>query len=144
MKFGDPCVAPRSIVPTFWAMLRDYPLRDSLVHAVAWILLRTCSPARTHILLLRIGAHLAPIDTVDEARRASRGIARRGTCLSRALAVAARAPTADVVIGVEPRQDAPLFAHAWLEMNGSPIDPSDVAGTIIARLHGPHSPTRQD
>ena len=118
-------------------------LQDSSVHIVARILLRTCSPARTHALLLRIGARLTPIDTVDEARRASRAIARHGTCLSRAVAVAARTPTADVVIGVEPRKDAPLFAHAWIEMNGSPIDPSDVAGTVIARLHGPRSATRR-
>ena len=117
-------------------------IRDSPVHALAWLLLRLCSPARTHAILLRVGAHLAPIDTPDEARRAWRAVARHGTCLSRALAIAARTPTADVVIGVEPRKDAPLFAHAWIEMNGSPIDPSEVAGTVIARLHGPRSPTR--
>lgn len=97
---------------------------------------------RAHAILLRIGARLAHNQTPDGARRAARAIARQGTCLSRALAVAARTPTADVVIGVEPRKDAPLFAHAWLEMNGVPIDPSEVAGTVIARLHGPRSPTR--
>jgi hypothetical protein len=118
-------------------------LRDSSIHASAWILLRTFSPARTHALLLRIGAHLEPIDTVDEARLVLRALLRHGTCLSRALAVAARTPTADVVIGVEPRKDAPLFAHAWVEMDGAPIDPSDVAGTVIARLRGPRSTKRQ-
>jgi hypothetical protein len=48
-----------------------------------------------------------------------------------------------VVIGVAPRKDAPLFAHAWVEMDGAPVDPADVAGTAIARLHGPQSPTRR-
>lgn len=57
------------------------------------------------------------------------------------MAIAARAPTADVVIGVEPRGSAPLFAHAWVEMNGAPIDPADVAGRVIARLRGPRSTT---
>jgi hypothetical protein len=51
-------------------------------------------------------------------------------------------PAADVAIGVAPRKDAPLFAHAWVEMNGVPIDPADVAGAVIARLHGPRSPNR--
>jgi Transglutaminase-like superfamily len=51
-------------------------------------------------------------------------------------------PSADVVIGVEPRKNAPLFAHAWVEMNGVPLDPADVAGTVIARLFGTESPGR--
>jgi hypothetical protein len=117
-------------------------LADLVMLLLARGLLAAYPPARAHAILLRIGARLPPIETPAEARRASRFLARFGTCLSRSLAVAARTPTADVVIGVEPRKDAPLFAHAWLEMNGVPVDPADVAGTVIARLHGPRSPTR--
>jgi hypothetical protein len=116
-----------------------FAIGDLCLHTLAWGLLRACPPARAHALLLRIGAHLAPIATPDEARRMSRALARHGTCLSRSLAVAARTPTADVVIGVEPRGNAPLFAHAWVEMNGAPLEPSDVAGAVIARLRGPRS-----
>ena len=117
-------------------------LVDSSLHALAWALLHMCSPARVHTVLLRVGHHLAPIETPKEARRVSVALARHGTCLSRALALAARTPTADVVIGVEPRKNAPLFAHAWVEMGGTPIDPADVAGDAIARLCGPRSRTR--
>jgi hypothetical protein len=106
-------------------------------------LLAACPPARAHAVLLRIGARFPPIETADEARRTLRFLARYGTCLTRSLAVAARIPRADVVIGVAPRKDAPLFAHAWVEMDGMAVDPADVAGAIIARLHGPQSPTRR-
>jgi len=115
---------------------------DLAMLALARGLLTACAPPRAHALLLRIGARFPPIETPEEARRVSRFLARFGTCLTRSLAVAARAPTADVVIGVAPRKDAPLFAHAWVEMNGVPIDPADVAGTVIARLYGPRSTTR--
>jgi hypothetical protein len=114
-------------------------VRDFSLHVVAWGLLRTCAPVRAHAILLRIGSRLAPIETLEEARRVVRRLSRHGTCLSRSLAVAARTPTADVVIGVEPRENAPLFAHAWVEMDGVPLDHTDVAGAVIARLRGPRS-----
>ena len=114
-------------------------IRDASLHAVAWVLLRTGPPARAHAILLRLGARLAPISDPSEALRLSQFLAPRGTCLSRSLAVAARTPTADVVIGVDPRKNAPFFAHAWVEMDGVPLDPADVAGTVIARLRGPRS-----
>ena len=60
------------------------------------------------------------------------------------MAIAARAQDAEVVIGVDTRADEQLFAHAWLEIAGEPIDPSDVAGGVIARLQGARrtSPSR--
>ena len=48
-------------------------------------------------------------------------------------------PTAEVVIGVAPRRNAPLFAHAWIEVDDVPIDPEEVAGNVIARLRAPRS-----
>lgn len=94
--------------------------------------------------MVRVGSWFRTLHTPEDARRAARSLGRHGSCLSRALAVAARAPTADVVIGVQPRQAAPLFAHAWIEMNGAPIDPAEVAGVAIARLRGPRSTTPGD
>lgn len=117
-------------------------LRDISLHAAAWGLLRAYPPARAHEILLRAGARFAPIHTPEEARRVSRAVGRFGTCLSRALAVAARMPTAEVVIGVAPRRNAPLFAHAWVEVDGAPIDPDEVAGNVIARLRSPDSTRR--
>jgi hypothetical protein len=127
-------------VPSFFRVPNaTSTIRDFCLHAIAWGLLRTCPPARAHALLLRIGAHLEPAGTPDEAREMSRALSRHGTCLSRSLAVAARTPSADVVIGVEPRKMATLFAHAWVEIGGVPLDPTDVAGAVIARLRGPLS-----
>lgn len=114
---------------------------DRALLMIARGLLRASRPLRAHAIMLRLGAWLPPLGSADEARRVARSLAGRGSCLSRALAVAARVPTADVVIGVEPRGAAPLFAHAWVEMNGAPIDPADVAGVVIARLRGPCSGT---
>jgi hypothetical protein len=114
-------------------------IRDVSLHAVAWGLLKAYPPSRAHAILMRVGAHLRPIETADEARRVSRVIGRFGTCLSRSLAVAARLPVAEVVIGVAPRQNAPLFAHAWVEIDGTPLDPAEVAGSVIVRLRNPRS-----
>jgi hypothetical protein len=130
---------------------------DLALLALAHGLLRILPPLRAHSLLLRIGRRWPEIRTPEEAREASARLGRLGSCLSRALAVAARAPAADVVIGVAPgdgtsdgtsaasprrgrnQGTSPLFAHAWLEMGGLPVDPSEVAGAAIARLRGPRS-----
>ncbi|MGH7272432.1 MAG: lasso peptide biosynthesis B2 protein [Polyangiaceae bacterium] len=119
-------------------------MRSQALHALAWMLLRACPPMRAHAILVGLGAWLAPIETPDEARRVARTLAGHGTCLSRALALAARAPAADVVIGVAVRGDSPLLAHAWVEMNGAPIDPSEVTGSPIARLRGPRSTSSRE
>jgi hypothetical protein len=102
-------------------------------------LLRVCSPLRAHWILVRLGQLLPEIETAADARRVARRIAGHGTCLSRSLAIASRAPTADVVIGVAPAPGAPLLAHAWIEMGGAPLEAQDMAGDVIARLHGPRA-----
>lgn len=114
-------------------------LPDLALLALSTNLLKVSRPLLVHSLMVWLGARLPSHGTPEDARRAARAFGRRGTCLSRALAVAARAPTADVVIAVEPRGGAPLFAHAWVEMNGAPIDPEEAAGVVIARLRGPRS-----
>jgi hypothetical protein len=118
--------------------LRD-ALRDHFLHALAWTLLRSTSLARTHAVLVRCGSLFATLETPEEARRLARRLARHGTCLSRSLAVAARAPDADVAIGVPPPGAGPFVAHAWVELNGVPIDPADATGHVIARLRGRRS-----
>jgi hypothetical protein len=54
--------------------------------------------------------------------------------LSRSLAIAARAPDAQVAIGVSPGLGQSTFAHAWVELNGQAIDPIDPAGEVIVRI----------
>jgi hypothetical protein len=113
-------------------------IRDLALLALAQALLRVLSPLQAHALLLRIGPLWPEVRSPDDARRVLARIGAHGTCLGRAFAVAARAPTADVVIAVDPGR-SPFFAHAWLEMNGAPVDPLDAIGAPIARIRGPLS-----
>jgi hypothetical protein len=116
-------------------------LRDLALLATAHGLLCALKPEQAHALMMRVGAWLPTLTTPEDARCIARSMGRHGSCLGRSIAIAARAPAADVVIGVELRSEDSLFAHAWVEMNGVPIDPSDVAGNVIARLRGPASTT---
>ena len=52
------------------------------------------------------------------------------------MAIAARAPAVDVVIGVQPSAGTGLLAHAWLELDGTPLNPGEPLGSEIARLPG--------
>jgi len=112
---------------------------DVALHAMAWTLLRVWAPMRTHAILLRGGAWLPEIPTPNEARAVAHALGAHGTCLSGSLAIAARAPAADVVIGVAPRTHAPLLAHAWIEMDGVAIDPAEVRAGEVGRLRGRRS-----
>jgi hypothetical protein len=109
-------------------------MTDEGLHLLARVLLRLCSPQRAHEILTRVGGLLHPHADRSELLRAGRRMRSHGTCLSRALAVAARAPQAEIVIGVLPRRGQRLLAHAWLEVCGMPLNPSDVVGTEIARI----------
>jgi Transglutaminase-like superfamily len=107
---------------------------DEALHFVARVLLRVCSPRRTHAILSRVGAVLPRYRDKAAVLRAGARVGRRGTCLSRALAVAARTPSADLVIGVAKPEGQSFFAHAWLELGGESIGPTDVVVSEIARL----------
>ncbi len=112
-------------------------LADQAIHVLARTLLRVCAPIRAHAILLRVGARLPALRTPEQARRVVASLVPRGTCLSRSLTVAARTPGAEVVIGVAPRERRALHAHAWIEMDGVPLDAAEVSGAVIARLGRP-------
>ncbi|HWL87753.1 MAG TPA: hypothetical protein VNO21_18245 [Polyangiaceae bacterium] len=108
-------------------------IANHLLHALAWCALRVHGPARAKRLVVRAARWTAPLGDRDEARRLADAIDGHGTCLSRALTVAARTPGAEVVIalrGLEPR----LSAHAWVELDGVPLRNEDVAGKEIGRF----------
>ena len=111
-------------------------MTDELLHGLARVLLRFLSPVRAYSCLSRVASFLPPHARTADARRAGARIRGRGTCLTRALTVAARSPDAELVIGVVPRPGQLLFAHAWVEVAGEPLDASEVLGTEIARLRG--------
>jgi hypothetical protein len=110
-------------------------MSDEFLDLIATILLRLVTPIQAHSVLRTIGTLLPKRRGRDNIRSAAIRLKRRGTCLSRALALSARSPDADVVIGVLPPGRRQLaLAHAWLELEGAPIDASEVVGVEIARL----------
>lgn len=118
-------------------------IENHVLHATAWSLLRLLPPRAAFRWTIRFARMLPTIDDAEEGKRIAVAVAKRGTCLSRAMTVAARLRDAEVVIGVDPRSvrpDAPsLAAHAWVEKNGVPLLLSDVGEGEIARLRVPRA-----
>lgn len=103
------------------------------LHTLAWVALRVGSPRTARKFTARAGRLFSPMN-LPELRRADRILRSRGTCLSRSLALAARAAEASVVIGVDRRPSARLSAHAWVEVGHAPLNVEDRQGTEIVRL----------
>ena len=75
-------------------------LATGALHGLARIALRVQSPLGARRTVAAVGGRLRAFLTLDEARAAARGLAGKGTCLSRALStIAARLPGSEVVIG---------------------------------------------
>jgi hypothetical protein len=95
------------------------------------------SPMRAKALVDTVGSHVLELEGVEQARAAAECLFPRGTCLSRALAIAAALPDAEVVIGAAPEPGAVLRAHAWLEIRGTIVETTPNAGVAppeLARL----------
>jgi hypothetical protein len=111
-------------------------LATRFLHTVARVALRVGSPRRAKAWVGTVGLLFPSFSGKEEARAEALELRAAGTCLSRAIAIAARLPDAKVVIGVDPSVETalPLFAHAWVEIGGIPLVPSDAQGHEIARL----------
>jgi hypothetical protein len=108
---------------------------DELLHVLARALLRISSPLKTYELLCEVGSVLPQRKSYAAVRSAFLGLSRRGTCLSRAMAIAARAPNVEIVIGLLPRSGVEsMLAHAWLEFEGVPVDCAEARGVELARI----------
>ena len=107
----------------------DHPL-----HAVAYVSIQLLPPRRAHALVVRAGSILPQRRTAEAVRLAASRL-RSGTCLSRALTISARAPGSEVVIGVG--RPSAFNAHAWVEIDGVPVRPTDPSGAELARLRRP-------
>jgi hypothetical protein len=106
------------------------------LHLVARTALRLFPPRRAKDVVDETAKRLTvPFGSLDEARAVLAAIEHEGTCLSRALVVAARLRDAEVVIGVDPNGNRSLLAaHAWVVIDGVPLRASDPRGEEIARL----------
>jgi hypothetical protein len=103
---------------------------DELLHIVARIAVRLWPPLTAKRRIDKVAALVKPID-IDEATRLTQRL-RGGTCLTRSLAIAARLPGSEVVVGVSRAQGSPLRAHAWVEAQGLCI--GEPEPTELARL----------
>jgi hypothetical protein len=101
---------------------------DSLrLHGLHWVAraaLRLRPPLQAKALVDGVARFLPSLEGVEDARAAVRELFPSGSCLSRAMAIAAAVPSAEVVIGVGGWPSTPLSAHAWLQIGGVNVDAS--------------------
>jgi hypothetical protein len=97
-------------------------LRLHTLHMLARVALRVRRPLQAKALVDRIAGRFPPLRSVESARDAARALFPSGSCLSRALTIAAALPGAEVVIGVDAWSAARVAAHAWLEIDGVSVD----------------------
>ncbi len=95
-------------------------LENHLLHVLARVALRAATPLRAMRMVELAGAWLPPLSP-DEALIVAKALEGRGTCLSQSLAIAARLPSAEVVIGGSRVAGHPFSAHAWVEREGEAI-----------------------
>jgi hypothetical protein len=97
-------------------------LRLHALHWLARVALRVRSPLEAKAVVDRIARRFPPLDGVEGARAAMRQLFPAGSCLSRALTIAAMLPGTEVVLGVDPWRAARVTGHAWLEIDSVRID----------------------
>ena len=103
-------------------------MRLHALHLVARIALRTRPPLRAKALVDRAARISPTLRGVGDAQAAIRVLFPTGSCLSRALTVAAALPNAEVVLGMDPWKGASATAHAWLEIGNARVDTNPVSG----------------
>jgi hypothetical protein len=96
--------------------------RLQALHWLARAALRLRSPLQAKALVDGVASRLRRLDGIDDARAAVRELFPAGSCLSRALAIAAALPRAHVVIGVYPPGPSGVPAHAWIEIDSVCVD----------------------
>ncbi len=104
------------------------------LNLAALVALAFMRPRDAHELIGRLGARLPHRLDEAAARDAVARLKPVGTCLSRSLAIAARLPNAEVVIGVRTEGVGAVRAHAWVELRGKPLVDGEVVGQEMARL----------
>ena len=117
-------------------------LRLHGLHCVARVTLRVRSLLQAKELLDRMGSLLPPLRGAEAAMSAVQALFPSGSCLSRAVTIAATVPGAEVVIGINAWTGARIEAHAWLEIDGVRVDtrPGDAPfPDELARLPARHS-----
>lgn len=112
--------------------------RSLVAHALCYFAVKRVAPGRWP----RFTGRLRPLVGLGRgealAKRVAHWVAGRGTCLSRAMAVASCVEGATVVVGVRPGADGEgrgRFdgAHAWVELDGRVVEPTEADGEALWR-----------
>jgi hypothetical protein len=113
------------------------------LHCVARALLLTSRPLRAKAMVDRIARYLEPLVGADEALAAVEALLPSGSCLSRAMTVAAAMPGAQIVVGVDRWTGVEAFAHAWLEIEALRVDASPGRPPVPELARFPPTPPHQ-
>jgi hypothetical protein len=127
---------------------------ENILNGMAYLAIRVSSPIQAKKWIERIALIFPRIVTIDDARRMTRHLGARGTCLSRSIAVAACGRNSHVVIGIAElgnregsvsQLSAGTFrAHAWVEIDEVAIMDKATSvwrevGRMRPRAHGGNS-----
>jgi len=104
-----------------------------LLHTIARLAIRLSTPVVARKIVFAAGSRFRKLSTIEATRLAHR-LRRSGTCLTRALTIAALLPDAEVVVGRSASDDRAFAAHAWVEHDGFVIDGTGPAVQEIGRL----------
>jgi hypothetical protein len=91
------------------------------LHCVAWMAVRFLSPTSAKRAVDTVARLVPSFASEEEAEQGARALSAHGSCLTRAMTVAALLPGSEVAIGVDHSRSATLHAHAWVEVNGRPL-----------------------
>lgn len=109
-----------------------------VLHAAAVVALWSKSPLEAKRIVQRLAARLGKRAEPSEsaAIEAVRTLQRGGTCLTRAIAVAAWMPGTEIVIGVRRDASEKITSHAWLQMGERPLEDAAIVGGMreIAKI----------
>ncbi len=108
-------------------------LEHHVLHLVARVCLRLAPPLRAQRAVATLGGLLRPL-SIGEARRVAARLEGRGTCLSRALTLAACVPGSEIVIGGARPEGARFGAHAWVEHQGEALSATLEGHEELARV----------
>ena len=119
-------------------------MTQAWLHLLTRAALRVMSPSDAFTLVARVARPLPPLAPSLESLSI---LGRRGSCLSRSITLASRMRGARVAVGVKKsgyravratsyglRGKDAISAHAWIEVDGRPIDELDQFGKVIAYL----------
>lgn len=105
------------------------------VHGLAALTVHTIGRRRFGLersvrMMRQVGTFLRPLDVAEAVEML--GHLRGGSCLTRSLAIIARFPEGELVVGVRGGSTAHFSAHAWVTYRGIPIRMTDPDGSVIA------------